>query len=201
MKKKVSALCIVAHPDDETIWMGGTIMQNQSWDWTIFSLCRKHDQNRMPKFKKVCDFFNAHSIISDLDDEILNPLPINHIVNKIKENLSDEKYDYVFTHGKNGEYGHIRHIETHRAVEYMTKNGDLNFGKLFNFSYNDGEIKAPHDSELAIPVANGKADWVIELNESIYQKKFDLITSLYGFSHPIFETLACGKEEAFQFVK
>ena len=77
----VNALVIVAHPDDETIWMGGTILQNPSWNWTIASLCRKNDLDRMPKFLKVCKHYNANSIISDLDDEKLNNLPIK----KIKE--------------------------------------------------------------------------------------------------------------------
>ena len=66
-----TALCIVAHPDDETIWMGGTIMKN-NYNWTIICLCRKNDLDRSPKFKKVCDYYKAKSIISDLDDEKLN---------------------------------------------------------------------------------------------------------------------------------
>ena len=37
------ALVIVAHPDDETIWMGGTILKNKNWKWTILSLCRASD--------------------------------------------------------------------------------------------------------------------------------------------------------------
>ena len=59
MKK---ASIVVAHPDDETIWMGGTILKNKYWDWTIISLCRKNDPDRMPKFKKVCAYYGAKAI-------------------------------------------------------------------------------------------------------------------------------------------
>ena len=62
MKKKKEALCIVAHPDDETIWVGGTILKNKDFNWTILSLCRKNDLGRAPKFRKVCKFYKAKSI-------------------------------------------------------------------------------------------------------------------------------------------
>ena len=79
------ALVIVAHPDDETIWMGGFILKNSKWAWTIISLCRKNDRDRMPKFLDVCKFYKANAIISDLDDEELKPLPINETIEKIKQ--------------------------------------------------------------------------------------------------------------------
>ena len=63
MKEKKDALCVVAHPDDETIWMGGTILRNKNFNWTILSLCRKNDLERAEKFKKVCKFYNAKPII------------------------------------------------------------------------------------------------------------------------------------------
>ena len=43
------ALIIVAHPDDETIWMGGTILKYTELEWTIYSLCRASDKDREPK--------------------------------------------------------------------------------------------------------------------------------------------------------
>ena len=42
MKQKTSkkAAVIVAHPDDETLWAGGTIMMGRDYNWQIISLCR-----------------------------------------------------------------------------------------------------------------------------------------------------------------
>ena len=101
MKEKKEALCIIAHPDDETIWMGGTIMKNKDFIWTILSLCRKNDSDRAPKFRKVCKFFDAKSIISDLEDEKIEPLSISQVIDKIKSLLPKSNYDFIFTHGKN----------------------------------------------------------------------------------------------------
>jgi len=197
MTTKTKALCIVAHPDDETIWMGGTILKHDDWDWTILCLCRKNDSDRMPKFKKVCSFYKAKAIISDLDDETLAPISTEEIIEKINKNLPEKEYDYIFTHGENGEYGHIRHKEIHKAVGEMISSGLLKCNKTYYFSYIPGGLSAPHDPELKIPIPNKDADLFVELDEEIYEDKVKLVTDVYGFQNGIFETLSCNKEEAF----
>jgi len=201
MKKKVRALCLVAHPDDESIWMGGTILKNMGWEWTIFSLSRKNDSDRMPKFKKVCEKYGAVGIISDLDDESSRPLTTKEIVKEIKQNLPRKEYDYIFTHGKNGEYGHIRHKEIHRAVEWMRKKGELKCGKLFNFSYVGGDEEAFNNPGVKIPVANSSADWVVSLDSSTWKTKRETVELMHGFPRNGFEVLASGRKEAFSLVK
>ena len=193
--KKV--LAIVAHPDDETIWMGGLLLKNPDWKWTIFSLCRKKDSDRMPKFINVCKAYGAKAIIGDLDDEKLLPLNIDELCKFILDKISSEKYDYIFTHGKNGEYGHIRHKEIHLAVKKLVDEKMLRTDKVYYFSYIPSDRMAPHNKELAIPVANQNADMIIELDENYFAKKYNIITKLYGFKDGIFETLSCGKKEAF----
>ena len=44
---------IVAHPDDETLWVGGTILIHPAWNCFIVSVCRRNDTNRAPKFYKA----------------------------------------------------------------------------------------------------------------------------------------------------
>jgi len=200
-KENVNALCIVAHPDDETIWMGGTILQNNQWKWTVLSLCRKDDSDRAPKFKKVCEIYRAKGIISDLDDESLNPMPVEKIAEKIKLNLPNKEYNYIFTHGENGEYGHIRHKETHKAVEWMTKNNLLKCKKLFYFDYIDGDKEASNNRGVKIPVADSEADWIVSLNSKTLKQKKNIVEAIHGFPKKGFEVMACGKKEGFVLAK
>lgn len=188
MKK---ALIIVAHPDDETIWMGGTILKNAKWNWTIISLCRSKDPDRSPKFKKVCKRYKAESIISNIDDENLKPLSIKNLALKIKKLLPEKNYDYVFTHGKNGEYGHIRHIETHKAVKILVDNKSLSCKKLYFFSYQTDKEKS------TIPSPTEKADSFTHLTKKQTKEKIQIVVSLYGFDKSSFEAQSCNKKEAF----
>ena len=41
-----NAVVIVAHPDDETLWAGGTILMHPETHWTILTLCRTSDPDR-----------------------------------------------------------------------------------------------------------------------------------------------------------
>jgi len=48
--KTKSVALIVAHPDDETLWAGGTILSHPAWTFLIVFLSRKSDTDRAPKF-------------------------------------------------------------------------------------------------------------------------------------------------------
>ena len=67
-KRSVSAAVIVAHPDDETIWAGGTLLLHPDWQLTVVSLCRGDDSDQVPRFLLVVEEFKAEAIIGNLDD-------------------------------------------------------------------------------------------------------------------------------------
>ena len=159
-------LVIVAHPDDETIWMGGTLIKNKKWQVQIISLCRGEDKDRAPKFYKVCKFLRAKGYMFDVEDEELGNIETKEITDKITEVSKNEQYDCVFTHGKNGEYGHKRHIDVNKAVIQMIKERQLNTKNIFFFSYR---------KEGALCKPNLSADKIIKLDENILNMKRELI--------------------------
>lgn len=190
MNKK--AAVIVAHPDDETLWAGGTILMDDEHQWEVITLCRKSDADRAPRFFKVMEELDARGRMADMNDEpALAPLDINEVKRTILELLSDDTYNIIFTHSPYGEYtAHVRHEEVSRAIHELWAEGSLNAREVRMFAYHDG-------NRSHLPRAIEIADIVKNLPPAIWQKKYDLITKLYNFPPDGFEAKTTPKTEAF----
>ncbi|MCK5061358.1 PIG-L family deacetylase [Candidatus Parcubacteria bacterium] len=198
MRAGERALVIVAHPDDETIWMGGTILQNKNVHWTIFSLCRKSDKDREPKFCSVCKHLGAKGIITDLEDE--GKLDIKQTIPLIKKyllsKLKNKKFNYVFTHGSNGEYGHPRHKGAHQAVKELAEKKKIITQNLLFFNYkNDSQGK------FSSMTFKKDSDIITKLPKNIFIKKKRLQSEVHGYKWNGIDNRMCTKEEAFKKIK
>ena len=183
---------IVAHPDDETIWAGGTILMHPVSDWTIITLCRASDPDRAPKFYKVADYYKAACIMADLDDgPQQTPLSDELVQRTILDLLQSRSFDLILTHSPNGEYTrHLRHEETAKAVLAIWQKGLLNTDQLWMFAYEDGHKKYT-------PKPIDSANKSVTLPEDIWRKKYHIITDIYGFGSDSFEAESTGRKEAF----
>jgi len=187
-----SCAVIVAHPDDETLWAGGTILLQPEADWTVITLCRKNDPERAPRFLKALENFGAAGAMGDLDDDPeQTPLSTLDVQHKIMEMLPSERFDIIITHGPWGEYTrHLRHEETGNAVFALWKNEKLFADQLWRFAYEDGGGKY-------LPRFVRDADRITRLPEQIWEKKYEIITKIYGFAPDSFEAKTTPRNEAF----
>lgn len=192
--KRKKALVIVAHPDDESIWMGGFIFKHPELDWTILSLCRASDPDRAPKFKKVCDYLGAKGIIEDLDDE--GRLGFEDSVKATKSLITkflkkSGSFDYIFTHGQNGEYGHEGHKVIHEAIKQLVDSGGLKAEKIYHFNYKKSNNKI---------IAKADSNLVMNLTKTEFRKKKNLMTQIYGYEEKGIDANYCTNPEAFKII-
>jgi LmbE family N-acetylglucosaminyl deacetylase len=183
---------IVAHPDDETLWAGGTILSHPSWHLFIVCLCRRSDEQRASRFHRVLELLNAQGIMGDLDDgPDQKPLDEKEVERAILDLLPAYDFDLVISHNPTGEYTkHIRHEEISRAVIMLWNTGKIITRELWTFAYEDNEKKYfPKPIEMA-PLYQ-------ELPVKIWQKKYNLITKQYGFKKDSWEAKTTPKGEAF----
>lgn len=191
------ALVVVAHPDDETIWMGGTIFAHKRVRWTIYALCKKSDPDRVSRFRHAMKALGARGIISDLedDDDRMSIKELSRIAEKlIMRELRQRSFDYIFTHERDGEYGNLRHKGVHRVVKNLLKSKKLQAKKLYCFAYE------MHKSDK-YAASQKKADFEIKLSKQVFDKKIKIIRDIYGFQPNSFEYQSCSKVEKFNMLR
>jgi LmbE family N-acetylglucosaminyl deacetylase len=190
-KEKTVAI-IVAHPDDETLWAGGTILSQTSWECFIVSLCRKNDPDRAPKFEQALKTLKAKGKMGNLDDGAeQTPLSENEVQETILRLLPARDFDLIITHSIKGEYTrHRRHEETGKAVITLWDSGRLDTQELWAFAYEDGR-------KTYQPIAIEEAPVFHPLPHDLWERKYNIITNIYGFSKNSWEAQTTPKEEAF----
>jgi LmbE family N-acetylglucosaminyl deacetylase len=183
---------LVAHPDDETLWAGGTLLMQSSWAPFVTTLCRASDVERAPKFFRALARLSAHGAMADLDDGPEQRALADAAVERaLLEALPSRKFDRILTHCPLGEYTrHLRHEEVARAVLRLWSSGELRAPELWLFAYEDGAGKH-------LPQAVDTADVAVELPTGVWLEKRKLITEVYGFPEQSWEARVTPRREAF----
>jgi LmbE family N-acetylglucosaminyl deacetylase len=186
------AAVVVAHPDDETLWCGGYILDHPEFDWRIVTLCRGSDPDRAPKFRRVLEQLGAKGEMANLDDGPDQvPLPIGQAQETIAQLLAETTYSLILTHGPRGEYTqHRRHEECCHAVVELWQSGRICTDLLWSFAYEDG-------GRAYLPRVRNDADRRDVLTDNLWLEKRRLITDVYGYGIESWEARTTPREEGF----
>ena len=193
MENSKSVAIIVAHPDDETLWAGGTLLSHPLWSCFIVCLCHGSDTDRAPKLYKALKVLNAEGTMGYLDDGPEQmPLGEKLLEDTILKLLPPKHFDLVITHDPKGENTkHLRHEETSNAVLNLWRSGKISITELWTFAYEDGNKKY-------YPLAIQSASIYTPLTQPIWQTKYKLITKTYGFGTESWEAKTTPAAEAFR---
>ncbi len=142
-------LAISAHPDDESLFAGGTLAMFAGQGHTVYILettrgeggevgeppltteenlgaFREQEVRKAARELGVRDIFFLPYIDPYMEiNGIARPIdvPLEEFTQSIGEYVEKIRPDLVITHGSNGEYGHPQHIYTHRATRMALANG------------------------------------------------------------------------------
>lgn len=187
-----TVLLIVAHPDDETLWAGGSILMHPEWKCYVISTCRGGDAERAQRFRKALEILKADGAMADLDDgPDQTPLSPQELESTILDLVPSTPFDLLITHHPKGEYTHhLRHEEVSKAVLDLWMDGKIAARNLWTFAYQDAD--GAH-----FPEAMKDAGIFSFLPMDIWNEKYQILTQTYGFATVSWEAKACPKTEAF----
>jgi LmbE family N-acetylglucosaminyl deacetylase len=144
-----SILAISAHPDDESLFGGGTLAMFAEQGHTVYILettrgeggevgdpplttkenlgaYREQEVRKAARALGVRDIFFLPYVDPHMEiNGIARPIdaPLEKFTEAIRGYIKKLRPDLVVTHGSNGEYGHPQHIYTHRATRMALANG------------------------------------------------------------------------------
>jgi LmbE family N-acetylglucosaminyl deacetylase len=187
-----SVAIIVAHPDDETLWVGGTILSHPTWKCVVVCLSGKHDTDRSVKFQETMKILKCEGIMGDLDNGPEQVRLDERLVESaVLSLLPPKSFDLVITHNPTGEYTrHIRHEEISKAVIKLWHSGKIATSELWTFAYEDGNT-------AYYPKPEEGASIYRILTKRTWLRKLSIITETYGFEPTSWEAITTPKAEAF----
>lgn len=158
--KSLYNLVIIAHPDDESLFFAGLIMQLKEHPWKIICVtdgnADGHANKRRNDFELACKKLGAQSFEHwDFPDIFEKRLDLQKLEEKFAKLPLPNK---VFTHGITGEYGHPHHQDVSFAVH----------------KFYEGKCEVYSTAYNCFP------DLVVNLSKDEFERKTKILTEIYA---------------------
>lgn len=163
----VNKLMIVAHPDDETLWGGGHLIDG---GYLVVCITDGYNKTRKSEFDTAVKHLNETNIpiILNFPDKTLNKRDNwfgikGKIEDAVEKCINLKDWDLIVTHNKEGEYGHIHHKMTSSIVRSEYKKLDKK-NPLYLFGTYHSKKKLPIYEASMTPMSN-----------ELYNKKVEVL--------------------------
>lgn len=136
-ERKKRKLMIVAHPDDETIWGGSHLIED---DYYVVCITCGSSKTRANEFINAMKFSGDNYQMLGYPDVVNKYIDrwdsnYSNILLDLKRIINSENWMSVVTHNPNGEYGHPHHKKTSEIVTSLVSKEKLYyFGKYYDKS-------------------------------------------------------------------
>ena len=122
---------IVAHCDDESIFGGYDLLQNNNWTVIVITNPSVHKKNKYRKnefiniSKKLNFKFEFWNYANNQNS--VAKWNIKEIISRINILIKNNNFDMILTHNLMGEYGHLHHKTIHKIIYNNFKNYNLQY--------------------------------------------------------------------------
>ena len=126
--KSVDVLVAVAHPDDEVIFCGGTMLCYPDWKWTVITFTGLQNTERIMHFQKAMAYLKNLGVCIDQNltlgqkDTEGDLSEYEFLAWKRAIENNNFSPNLVFTHNVKGEYGHPHHKSVNEIVHQLFPN-------------------------------------------------------------------------------
>lgn len=132
-------LMIVAHPDDELIFGGSSLIENNNW--RVICLTNKRDNKRRKEFEKVMrDLAIPEFEVYDLEDNFNVNLNDQQLTSILQNEINSKNWEKIVTHNSIGEYGHHHHYQIHNKVKELVNDTSKLWVFDKDISYNNSLV-------------------------------------------------------------
>ena len=163
-------LMIVAHPDDEMLWGGTALIED---NYLVVCVTCGSNKIRVKEFKSVMKKTHDKYLMLYYPDKVLYKrskwkYEYKYIKNDIRKIIDYKDWDLIVTHNKYGEYGHMHHKMTHDIV--LDSLGVKNRDKFRTFNRYCSLNK----------LTSGNCGLEVTVDDELVGKKAEILYQYYG---------------------
>ncbi|NDP21229.1 MAG: hypothetical protein GZ091_09130 [Paludibacter sp.] len=187
-----SVAIIVTHPDEETLWAGGTILSHPLWNCFVVCLTKANDPELAPRFYNALKVLKAEGVMGNLEEITdSNPTKELELDRNIVQLLPNTHFDIIITHNSFEENpDNHEHEAVNKAVIRLWQDGIIAADELWTFANIEGNMKY-------YPKSLEQPEVLEQLSKHVWSRKYNIITRIFGFKEKSWEAITTPLTESF----
>ncbi len=193
-REKKSVAIIVAHPDEETLWAGGTILSHPEWNFFVVCLSNAKNPELAPRFYNALKLLKAEGVMGNFNYTASTARSHkNELERTIIQLLPDTHFDVIISHNSFSENaGDCTQEVVNESIIKLWKEGFISTDELWTSAYENGNIKYYPNSN-----AEEEPEVLEKLSKKVWSQKYKIITKIFGFDEKSREAKETPLTEAF----
>lgn len=216
-RKEMRVLLFTAHPDDETMFFGPTLLalgqkySKEDYEVTLYMHCLSKGMNcgnvRLEEMKKAAPLYGVPEerlIVDDLEDG--DNWSVEEVAKRLMRTIKRWRIDVVLTFDEGGVSGHKNHIQCHAGALFLANECTVHnrsSSSMASFLLEEDDESEPEDESTLVPKAGGGGKGSLGFSSRRSSKRegdeLDFDYSRDSFSRDSFDSSRDSSRDSFGF--